>query len=127
MRAGTLRHRVSIERRVTTRSATGATVEAYEVFLPRIQAHVLPADQGASGNEAWGSAQVQGTVDTKIRIRKRPGLNITMRVRHHHGSGSPTTDDVYDIAAIAPADTPTTELVLWCRLREGQGFRSDGT
>lgn len=127
MRAGTLRHRVTIERRVQDRSGTGATKEAYETYLPRIQAHVLPADQGATGTETWGSAQVQASVDTKIRIRKRPNINVTMRVRHHRGSGSPSQEDLYDILAVLPADTPTSELVLMCRLREGQGFRSGGT
>lgn len=126
MRAGTLRHRIDIDRPTTVRGAEGGVSEHYEPYLTRIQAHVLSGDAAMRGSEAWGSAQVQGTIDTRIRIRNRPGLDITMRVRHQQGAGSPTRTNEYDILAITPADTPTTELWLLCRLREGQGFRSSG-
>ncbi len=124
MRAGTLRHRVTIESPVETSDGQGGTDRTYEPWLTRISAHVLPGTDGMRGGETYVSQQIQAEVTTRIRIRYRRGITVKHRVRHEHGAGRPTEVDLYDILAVTPADERNEELWLWCKLREGQGFRT---
>lgn len=125
MRSGKLRHVVTIERAIQGNRETGAEDITYIPHLEGIAAHVLPAADGMRGGEQYVSAQVLATIDTKIRIRYRPGMVETMRVRQEIGPGSPTLVNLYDIQAITPADERNRELWLWCRQRKAEGFRSE--
>ncbi len=127
MRSGLLRHVVHIDAAVTEVSEAGAVSTAWVPFLDGpngegMAAHVMPAgDQ--TGRETYTSAQVMATVDTKIRIRYRPGITAKMRVRQEIGPGSPTQVDLFDIQAVVEADSRKRELWLWCRRRDAEGFR----
>lgn len=122
MRAGSLRHVVTVEAAYTQTSERGGVSTDYAPWLVRIAAHVMPAgDQ--TGRETYTSAQVMAQVDTKIRIRYREGVTAKMRVRHEIGPGSPTRVDLYDIMAVVEADSRKRELWLWCRRRDAEGFR----
>ncbi len=125
MRSGKLRHVVTLERAITTSRDSGGEETTYVPWLEDIAAHVLPAGDGMRGGEQYVSAQVLATIDTKVRIRYRPGVLETMRVRHEVGPGSPTLVDLYDIQAVTPADERKRELWLWCRQRKAEGFRSE--
>lgn len=127
MRAGKLRHVVTIEEPVQVERDSGAEEIQYGPWLVDIAAHVLPAGDGGAmrGGEQYVSAQVLATVDTRIRIRYRPGITETMRVRQVVGPGSPTPFNLWDIQAVTPADERKRELWLWCRLRRAEGFRSE--
>ncbi len=96
----------------------------YIPFLTEIAAHVMDGGAGMRGAEQYVSAQILATVDTKIRIRYRPGITEKMRVRRETGPGSPTKLDLYDIQAVTPADARNRELWLWCTQRKATGFRS---
>ena len=127
MRAGLLRHVVSIEQAQDAVSEGGSVTTQYIPYLTDIAAHVLPAGDGGGmrGGEQYVSAQVLATVDTKVRIRYRDGITERMRVVHREGPGSPTRVTYYDIQAVTPADSRRRELWLWCRARVGEGFRSN--
>lgn len=123
MRAGTLRHRVTIEAPIDTVSESGAIGTDYVPWLVRIRAHVLPASD-MSHRETYINAQIASQVDTKIRIRYREGMTAKMRVRQDIGPGSPTRRDIWDIIAVVPADSMKAEMWLYCRKRSAQGYRS---
>lgn len=125
MRAGQLRHVGTIEQATDDVDATSGPVTSYAPYLPRIRCHVLPADSGMVGGEApQGGPQIQADIDTKVRIRYRPGITERMRFRHHvGGQGSPTLDEVYDIQAVTAGNLKRTELWLWCKRRIADGYR----
>jgi SPP1 family predicted phage head-tail adaptor len=120
MRAGPLRHRVTIQRNIDARSASGAVLDLYENWLERIAAAVEPIN----GTERWVQAQPIADLTARIRIRYREGITAKMRVIHQRESGSPTLIDVYDIEAAVPADGRKIELYLLCRKRDAEGFRT---
>lgn len=120
MRAGPLRHRVTIERYVPGRSGSGAVLDAYEPWLERIAASV----EDVRGDERWINNQPVSDVTTRIRIRYRDGVTPKMRVRHRRAPGSPTLEDIYDIEGVTRADGRKVELWLMCRKRDAEGFRS---
>lgn len=127
MRAGLLRHVVSLEQATDAVSAGGSVTTQYTPYLTDIAAHVLPAGDGGDmrGGEQYVSAQVLATIDTKIRIRYRDGIDSKMRVVRREGPGSPTRVTIYDIVAVTPADARRRELWLWCKARIGEGFRAE--
>lgn len=123
MRAGPLRHRVTIQRRLNVRSGSGAIKDQYENWLVRIAASV----EALTGSERWLEAQPVADINARIRIRYRDGITAKMRVVHQRAPGSPTLIDVYDIEAVIPADGRKVELHLLCKKRDAEGFRSGTT
>lgn len=104
MRAGQLRHQITIQRPVETQDAAGGVVTSWvDVASPR--AEVV----GLAGREYFAAQGVHSEITTKIRIRYRAGLSATMRALH----GA----TVYEIAA--PPLDPTgkrDELHLLCKV-----------
>jgi SPP1 family predicted phage head-tail adaptor len=121
MRAGRLRHKVTLQRRVETTNAIGETVWYY-ADVAEIFAHIEPL----SGKEYFGAQQVQSDVTTRVRVRYRTGLQPTMRLVHVREAGSPTLFDYYDIQSIIQPHTDRRELQLMCIRRDAEGFRTDG-
>lgn len=104
MRAGKLRHPITIQRPVEARDDFGSVTPTWEIFATT-RAEIL----GLSGREFFAAQQVNSEITTKIKIRHRAGILPTMRVLH----GS----TVYQLAA--PALDPTgrgEELHLLCTL-----------
>lgn len=120
MRAGPLRHRVTIQRNLNARSGTGAVKDQFEDWLVRIAAAVEPI----TGGERWVQAQPVSDITARIRVRYRDGITSKMRVVHQRAPGSPTLIDIYDIEAVVPADGRKVELHLLCRKRDAEGFRT---
>lgn len=120
MRAGPLRHFVTLQRPIKTRTDSGAVRDDFEDWLPDIKAEVLDV----TGGERWVQAQVAADVTTRIRIRYRAGVTADMRVVQRALPGSPTALDVFDIESVIKADGRKVELHLFCRRRDAEGFRT---
>jgi SPP1 family predicted phage head-tail adaptor len=102
MRAGLLRHRVTIEEKSVTRSATGAEDITWST-VATVWAEVHPL----RGREFLEAKGLQEETSTRIRIRHRDGLDPSMRVTW----GSHT----YDIQAVIPIREESREIELMCR------------
>ena len=77
--AGQLRHRIDIDERVTAQDATGDPVVTWTPWAQGVPAAVEPL----SSREFSGiPSHILAQATTKIRIRFRPGLSATMRIRH---------------------------------------------
>jgi len=120
MRAGDLRHRVTLQRPVESREASGEILTVYQDYLT-----VWAAIEPISGREYFAAQQVQSDATARIRIRYRPGINERLRVRHSHG-GSPSIVDLYDVEAVIEKDARRDELILMVRKRGADGFRTVG-
>jgi SPP1 family predicted phage head-tail adaptor len=103
MRAGLLRHVITIQNETVTRDATGAEVVTWGAFLT-----ARAAIENLSGSEAFASNIDQRLAQrmTKITIRARDGLTTKMRVLH--GSA------VYNIEQIIQDRTQAREINLIC-------------
>lgn len=120
MKAGPLRHRVTIQRNLDERSASGAVLDRFEDWLVRIAASV----EDINGTERWVQQQAIADITTAIRIRYREGITAKMRVAHQRAPGSPSLIDVYDIESVIRKDGRKVELWLMCRKRDAEGFRT---
>lgn len=101
MRAGTLRHRVAIQRLTQGVDAYGGATETWATV-----ATVWASVESVTGREYFAGAQVQSEVTTKVRIRYRSGIVPTMRVVH--------ASRVMEVQAVLP-DARSKELLLMCR------------
>jgi len=110
MRAGKLRHRVTIQQQTKTQDSTGSVIPSWSAL-----ATVWAAIEPLSGRELFSASQVQSSVTTRIRIRARDGITPKMRVLH----GS----TVFDIEAVLPDPTKNREIHLMCINRGAAGFR----
>ena len=111
MRAGSLRHVVTIESPTKTQDSTGSIVQSWATY-DTVRAAIEPI----SGREFFSASQAQSSVTTRIRIRYLDGVTPKMRVSHD--------SDYYDIQAVLPDTTGTRELHLMCVKRGAQGFRN---
>jgi SPP1 family predicted phage head-tail adaptor len=75
IRAGKLRHQITIERRVLTQDSTGDPLQTWEVFARR-RASVEPL----VGNEFFISKARAARVPTKFRLRYLDGVLPNMRI-----------------------------------------------
>jgi SPP1 family predicted phage head-tail adaptor len=120
MESGKLRHKVTIQRRIERRGELGGVTHDYEDWLT-VRAEVLPL----TTREQFQAQQIAAELDTRIRIRWRPGIDATMRVRHQRQSGSPQQFDFYELVG-DPIDVNGRhqELHLMCVRRSAEGFRT---
>jgi len=75
MLAGRLRHKVTIQRKVSTKNEWNEPVVEWK-DVTTVWASVEPI----RGREFWASRQVQSEVTHRVRIRCLPGLDPTMRI-----------------------------------------------
>lgn len=102
MRAGELRHRVTIQQKSVTRDSFGAeTVSWTDVAV------VWAAIEPLQGREFFSAQQVNAEVTTRIRIRYRSGITPAMRVLF--GSRA------FDIQGIINIEERNRELHLMCK------------
>lgn len=120
MLAGPLNKRVWLQRPTDSSSIGGAPVTTFTDWVP-----VWAAIEPMQPREFVAGNAVNSDITTRIRIRKREGLNSVMRVRRLHGPGSPQIEDLYDVQG-PPVEVMTnnTEIWLMCKLRNTQGFRT---
>lgn len=111
MRAGPLRHRITLEDRVVVLDSDGARTETWEdAFGLLLPAEINPL----SGGELVAAAAVQSKVAVRIRIRYRPGVTETMRAVHR--------GVCYGIEAVVPdRDSGVEYLTLHCTGGTAQG------
>ena len=103
MRAGSLRHRVTIQRQELVFGKFGAPL--HDKVWENV-ATVWASLEAMSGREFFASQQVQSEVTHKVTIRFRPGVAADMRIVHG--------GRVFGIVAPLP-DNRGTRLVLMCR------------
>lgn len=77
MRAGLLRHRVTIQNLTTAQDSFGDIVETWSDF-----ATVWAQVEDLSGREFFAAAQVNSEIKTRVRIRYMEGIKPTMRILH---------------------------------------------
>lgn len=102
MRAGELRHRVTIQQKTVTSDPEGMIVETW-VDVATVWAAVEPL----RGREYIQAAAVTPEVTARVRIRYRPGIEPAMRVVH---GGT-----VCDIQSVIDVGGRRRELELMCR------------
>lgn len=120
MRAGNLRHRITIWQRIETRDAAGGIDYSYSVFASRVPARIEPARVMTS----FGGAQQQNNFDVLISLRWMPGVRTSMRVTWQDAeSGSPTAEKVYEITGVRVRDEVRHEQFLHCVERQADGWR----
>lgn len=102
LKAGTLRHRIQIQERVTSQDpATGEQVLSWSTRWDKVPAAINPLSV-----REFIAAQKEGSeVSAKIVIRYRSGVNASMRILHG--------GRVYNIAgSLADADSGLEYLTL---------------
>lgn len=90
MKAGELRHRITIEEKVITRDDFGGEVSTWMKWAENVPAAIAPL----SGREFMTANTELGQVTTRFVIRYRPGVAPLMRIIHD--------GKLYNIAAVLP-------------------------
>jgi SPP1 family predicted phage head-tail adaptor len=101
MRAGDLRHRVTIQLPVESQNDFGEVITTWQDYKT-VWAVVLPL----TGREYFASRQVNAEVTVQIQMRYIPGITPKMRVVE----GS----KVYEIEAVMDVEGKKKELQLLC-------------
>lgn len=111
MKIGRLRHRVDFQIKEVTLDSDGAQEVAWvNAFPAMISADIMPL----SGKEMVAAAAVQSKVNTRIKIRYRPGIVPTMRILHR--------STIFNIESIIPDNNSGIHhLVLNCTNGEDEG------
>ena len=102
MRAGNLRHRVTIQTFTTTTDSYGQPIESWATF-----AEVWGAVEPLTGREYFQAQQVQAEVNYRVRLRYLAGVVPTMRVLHDGRT--------LEVQAVINPDERNRELQLMCR------------
>lgn len=76
MKAGKLRHKVTIQSRTLTADSYGGQTETWATFAAGVWAAVEPL----TSSEQWRAQQAQASVSHRVTIRYLAGVEPTMRV-----------------------------------------------
>ena len=107
MRAGALRHRVTLQQATESQNSFGE-VERVWTDVATVWASV----EQLSGREFIEARQVDATLSTRIRMRWRNGVTEKMRVVWTDPSGRQHT---YNIVSVIADATHRRELMLMCQ------------
>lgn len=102
MRAGRLRHRITIERNAGTADAAGHAATTWVQQASR-WASVEPLQ----GRELWQAREVHPEVTHRVTLRWLDGITRAMRIKHE--------TRVFGIEAILNTDERDVEMVCLCR------------
>ena len=102
MRAGRLRHTITIERMTSTQDPFGQPIEEW-VSLGTYPASIEPIN----GREYFAAQANQSELTTRIRTRYIEGVKPQDRITHD--------GTVYDIQSVIDTEMRHAELVLMCR------------
>ncbi len=86
MKAGQLRHRVTIERPISTRNAHGQPITVWEVFKPRVAMKVTEL----VGRELYNAQQIQPDITLSVECRWLRDILPTFRLLWHDVNGPRT-------------------------------------
>ena len=75
MRAGRLRHVITIEQSTKTDNTLGEPIETWATFK-QVRAQITPIN----GKEYFAASQIQSTVSHKVKIRYTSGITTDMRI-----------------------------------------------
>lgn len=100
MRAGDLRHRITLQKRGETRGPDGEVITGWVDFAASVPASVIPL----SGREFVAAGEQQGEVQARVTIRWRDGVLDTMRMLFD--------GKVYAIKAVLPDPTARRHITL---------------
>jgi len=78
MRAGNLRHRITIEQPVETQDATTGELVTTWLAVDTVWAEVRPL----RGTEEYVAQQIKAGLDTRFRLRYRDDITPMMAIRH---------------------------------------------
>jgi SPP1 family predicted phage head-tail adaptor len=102
LRAGNLRHRVTLERQVSETDSSGNTDTEWE-YVTTLWASI----DALSVREMLLAQQVQSQITTKIVIRRNTGIDASCRLLHN--------GVIYNIAGVMPDGESGQEyMVLTC-------------
>lgn len=101
MRAGLLRHRITIEALSSTQNEYGEEVSTWATFVT-----AWAAKEDLTGGELFGAQQVSAEVGTRFTLRYRNGITPKMRVLN--------SGDAYNIEAVLDQDGKRRWLHLLC-------------
>lgn len=104
--AGELRHRMTIQAPVETRSAAGDSVPAWTTI-----ATVWASVRAISGREFWAGSQVYAEASMEVRIRYRADVRSSWRLAWDERTGT----RYLDILGVLDPDGRRADLVLPCR------------
>lgn len=105
MRAGRLRHRVTIQQPAETRDADGAVIESWNTYAVR-SASVEPK----TGRERWVSDQRFAEVDYLVRLRyDSVAVAITPKMRVSYDGR------IFNITAVIHVNERRREIHLMCQ------------
>lgn len=102
MRAGQLRHRVTIQQFTQTQNEYGEIVEGWTTF-----ATVWAAVEPLRGREFWDAQQLNAEVTARIRLRYLSGVGPTMRVVYDGRT--------FEVDSVIDVDERHRELQLMCK------------
>lgn len=102
MRAGRLRHEITIQEPTATQNAVGEETLSWSDYAT-VRASVEPM----SGREYWNSKQVQSEITHEIRIRYYPGVTSEMRVSWGNR--------VFEIESVINVNERNREMILMCK------------
>jgi SPP1 family predicted phage head-tail adaptor len=102
MRAGKLRHRISIERSIETQDSSYNEPLLQWVLFAEVSASITPLN----GRELIRAKQVELEVDTEITIRYLDGLSPKMRIIYR--------GRIFEILSIINTEERNRELRLLC-------------
>lgn len=105
MRAGKLRHQITVERFTMEQDDYGQPIEAWQT-VGTFAASVEPIN----GREYFAANAAQSEVTTRIRMRYHPGITSTDRITH----GS----TIYNMLSVINPEMRNEELVLMCKSAE---------
>jgi SPP1 family predicted phage head-tail adaptor len=114
VRAGKLKRRLTLQRRVESKNAYGETVWTW-ADVDTIWGGDLPL----TGRELFAAQQVQAQTTEKIEIRYRADVQPKMRFYEA------VLDKYYGIDAILPSERRNYVIVM-CTVRDADGWRDDG-
>ena len=106
MRAGELRHRLTLQAPVETRSANGDFVPSWQTV-----ATVWAGIKSIRGQEFWAGAQVYAEASHEIRLRYRTDVRPHWRLAWDERTGT----RYLDILGVLDPDGKRSDLVLPCR------------
>ena len=106
MRAGELRHRITLQQAMETRNSFGEVTRTWSDV-----ATVWASVQALSGREYLEAKQLRKAVTTRIVIRWRDDVTPAMRARWSDPAG---TTHIYDIESVIPDATSRRTLTLMC-------------
>lgn len=105
MRAGRLRHRVTLQSPTTARNSFGEPIATFATYA-NVWADIRPL----TGRERYAAQQVQASTTHQVRIRFRTDVEAIHRVQWvSHGATR-----TLDITAVLDPEERHTELLLLC-------------